>query len=67
MSTELKSRRKLGLVVASFLVFTATLMILIIEGTKKTVAVTLDGEQVVVKTHAGTVGEMLEELDVDVK
>ncbi|GIN93498.1 G5 and 3D domain-containing protein [Siminovitchia terrae] len=67
MSTELKNRRKLGLVMASFLVFTATLMILIIEGTKKTVAVTLDGEQIVVKTHAGTVGEMLEELDVDVK
>ncbi|RWR07179.1 ubiquitin-like domain-containing protein [Siminovitchia fortis] len=67
MSTELRSRRKLGLVVASFLVFTATLMILITEGTKKTVAVTLDGEQVVVKTHAETVGEMLEEMDVNVK
>lgn len=67
MSTDLRSRRKLGLVVASFLVFTATLMILITEGTKKTVAVTLDGEQVVVKTHAETVGEMLEELDVNIK
>ncbi|RST71125.1 DUF348 domain-containing protein [Siminovitchia acidinfaciens] len=66
MSTILKNRRKLGLAVASFLVFTATLMILITEGTKKTVAVTLDGEQVVVKTHAETVGEMLQELDVDV-
>ncbi|GIN22952.1 G5 and 3D domain-containing protein [Siminovitchia fordii] len=67
MSTDLRSRRKLGLAVASFLVFTATLMILITEGTKKTVAVTLDGEQVVVKTHAETVGEMLEELDVNIK
>lgn len=67
LSIEFKSRRKLGLAVASLLVFTATLMILITEGTKKTVAVTLDGEQVVVKTHAETVGEMLQELEVDVR
>ncbi|MFD1708142.1 ubiquitin-like domain-containing protein [Siminovitchia sediminis] len=67
MGTEMRSRRKLGLAVASLLVFTATLMVLITEGTKKTVALTLDGEELVIKTHADTIGEMLNELDVDVK
>lgn len=67
MVTRLEGRKKLGLAVASFLVFAATLIILIQEGTKKTVAVTLDGEKIMVKTHAETIGDMLNELEVDVK
>ncbi|GHI00887.1 hypothetical protein AM1BK_44290 [Neobacillus kokaensis] len=34
------------------------------EGSKKTVAITLNGDEKVVKTHAGTVEELLDELDV---
>jgi uncharacterized protein YabE (DUF348 family) len=63
----IQKRKKWGLAVASVLVFAATLVILIHEGTKKTVALTLDGEKVVVKTHAETVGDMLDELDINVK
>lgn len=62
-----KSRKKLGIIIASLLVFVATLTFLIYEGTKKTVALTIDGEEVVVKTHATTVEEILAGLDVEVK
>lgn len=62
-----KSRKKLGIFAASFLVFVGTLTFLIYEGTKKTVALTIDGEEVVVKTHATTVEEVLNGLDVEVK
>lgn len=63
----IKKRKRMGLAIASFLVFTSTLITLINEGTKKTVALTLDGEKVVVKTHADTIGDMLNELDINVK
>ena len=61
------SRKKIGLIIASFIVFAATLGILIYEGTKKTVAVTVDGEKMVVKTHAKTIADILEDLNVSVK
>ncbi|WP_339160595.1 ubiquitin-like domain-containing protein [Siminovitchia sp. FSL H7-0308] len=64
---QMEKRKKMGLAVASFLVFTATLITLINEGTKKTVALTLDGEKVVVKTHADTIQDMLNELNIDIK
>lgn len=61
------SRKKLGLFVASLLVFLATLSILVYEGTKKTVALTVDGEHVVVKTHASTLGDILKDLNLEIK
>ncbi|WP_349305516.1 ubiquitin-like domain-containing protein [Bacillus sp. FJAT-50079] len=61
------SRKKLGLIIASFLVFVATLSILAYEGTKKTVALVIDGEQVVVKTHAKTIDDVLKELNIEIK
>ncbi|MFS0645362.1 ubiquitin-like domain-containing protein [Siminovitchia sp. 179-K 8D1 HS] len=64
---HIKKRKKMGLAAASILVFAVTLTTLIYEGTKKTVALTLDGEKVVVKTHAETIGDILDELEVDVK
>src|SRR5690606_39210137 len=53
-----------GLFIASFLVFIATLTILVYEGTKKTVALSVDGEKMIVKTHAETIGDMLKDLNV---
>ncbi|MBO0995501.1 G5 and 3D domain-containing protein [Bacillus sp. SD088] len=61
------TRKKLGMLIASFIVFSATLSILTYEGTKKTVALTIDGEEMTVKTHASTVGDILDELEVPVK
>ncbi|MFK4996579.1 ubiquitin-like domain-containing protein [Bacillus sp. N9] len=61
------SRKKLGLIIASFLVFVATLSILAYEGTKKTIALVIDGEQVVVKTHAKTIDDVLKELNIEIK
>ena len=61
------SRKKLGILIASFIVFAATLTILVFEGTKNTVALTVDGERVVVKTHANTIGDILKDLNVTVK
>jgi len=58
------TRKKLGLFIASFIVFLATLTILVYEGTKKTVAVSVDGEKIIVKTHADTIGDMLKDLNV---
>ncbi|MBS4198003.1 G5 and 3D domain-containing protein [Lederbergia citri] len=58
------TRKKLGLFIASFLVFIATLTILVYEGTKKTVALSVDGEKMIVKTHAETIGDMLKDLNV---
>nr|WP_066146284.1 G5 and 3D domain-containing protein [Lederbergia lenta] len=61
------SRKKIGIFVASFIVFIATLSILTYEGTKATVALTIDGDKVVVKTHAKTIGEILKDLDINIK
>ncbi|MBS4221108.1 DUF348 domain-containing protein [Bacillus sp. FJAT-49711] len=61
------TRKKLGLFIASFLVFMATLTILVYEGTKHTVALSVDGEKMIVKTHAETIGEMLKDLNVVVE
>ncbi|WP_062107795.1 G5 and 3D domain-containing protein [Bacillus niameyensis] len=75
MNTNLKkkslfsslTRRKVGILIASFIVFSASMTVLAFEGTKKTVALTIDGEEVVVKTHAATVGDVLQEQNVPVK
>jgi len=61
------NRKKIGIIIASFIVFAATLSILTYEGTKKTVALTVDGEKVIVKTHASKIGDILKDLNVTVK
>lgn len=52
---------------ASFVVLLTTLSILLYEGSKNTVALTLNGEQMVYKTHADTVKEILDEQDVSIR
>ncbi|MEK4145813.1 ubiquitin-like domain-containing protein [Robertmurraya sp. FSL W8-0741] len=58
------SKKKLAVVGASFVVFVAAFGFVFYETTKKTVALTLDGQEKIVKTHAGTIKEVLEELDI---
>ena len=55
---------KVILIMTSITVFLLTSGILFFEGTKKTVALSLDGEKQKVKTHADTIGELLEEHDI---
>ncbi len=50
--------------IASFLVLLTALGIHLFEGSKKTVAITINGKPEVVKTHADTINELLDELDV---
>ena len=60
------SKKKWVIAFASFVVLGAALGILF-EGSKKTVALTLNGEQRMVKTHANTVQDLLNDLDVSVQ
>jgi len=62
--SESLSGRNLIIAITSFLVLLTTLGILLSEGSKKTVAITLNGKHEIVKTHADTIKELLDELDV---
>lgn len=61
------SKKKLVIFSASFLVFAAALGIFMYEGTKKTVALTLDGQEKVVKTHADTIQELFNDLNISLR
>lgn len=61
------SKKKLVIFSASFLVFVAALGIFMYEGTKKTVALTLDGQERVIKTHANTIQELFNDLDISLR
>lgn len=59
--------KKVVLFVACFLVGSVVIAGLIYEGTKKTVVVYADGEKQETRTHADTVEEVLEELEIPYK
>lgn len=61
------SKKRLVLFSASFLVFAAALGIFLYEGTKKTVALTLDGEERVIKTHANTIEDLFNDLNISLR
>ncbi len=58
------SKKKLAILSASLLVFVSVLGYFLYEGTKKTVALTLDGQEKIVKTHAETIQDIFRELDI---
>jgi uncharacterized protein YabE (DUF348 family) len=58
------SKKRLAVFSASLVVFASTLGVLTYEGTKETVALTLDGEKRVIETHADTVQELFKDLDI---
>ncbi|MCM3570816.1 G5 and 3D domain-containing protein [Neobacillus mesonae] len=58
------SGKNAAIAFTSFIVLLTALGVFFFEGSKKTVAITLNGEERVVKTHAATVKELLDELDV---
>jgi uncharacterized protein YabE (DUF348 family) len=61
------SKKKLAIAIASFIVLVTTLGILFFEGSKKTVAITFNGQQKIVKTHADTIRDLLDEMDVSLQ
>jgi uncharacterized protein YabE (DUF348 family) len=61
------SKKKWAVISASFVVFATTLGVLTFEGTKETVALTLDGEKKILKTHADTIQELFDELDISLR
>lgn len=61
------SKKKLVIFSASFLVFAAAFGFLMYEGTKKTVALTLDGQDRVIKTHAATIEELFNDLNISLR
>ncbi len=58
------SKKKLAAISVSLLVSIAAIGFLLFEGTKKTVALTLDGQEKNVDTHANTIQELFEELNI---
>lgn len=60
---SLRSKKTL-VTVASLLLFLAVVSFVLFEGTKKTVALTVNGEQQEILTHANTVGELLEQNNI---
>ena len=60
---SLRSKQTL-VTIASLLLFLAVVSFVLFEGTKKTVALTVNGEQQEILTHANTVGELLEQHNI---
>ncbi len=58
------SRRKWIVTIGIFVTSAAVFGILFNEGSKSTVALTLDGEQKEIRTHANTIQDILKELKV---
>lgn len=56
----------MAIYITSFIVFITATGILLYQGTKKTVALTLDGKEQIVSTHATTIEDLLNELDIPV-
>ncbi|MGE7907847.1 ubiquitin-like domain-containing protein [Peribacillus sp. NPDC094092] len=57
----------MAIAICSAILVSTALGILIYQGTKDTVTIMLDGKKEVVRTHAATVNDMLEDLEITVK
>lgn len=57
----------MAIILASFIVFAAAMSFLIFETTKNTVAITLDGQEKIIKTHASTIQDIFKELDISLR
>ncbi|MBB6447485.1 ubiquitin-like domain-containing protein [Bacillus benzoevorans] len=60
------SAKKWSIFAAGLIVFIAALGFVVYETTDKRVALTLNGQEQVIKTHASTVEELFEELDINI-
>jgi len=62
--SESLSNKKWAIIITSFIAFIALIGFITFETTKNTVALTIDGQEKTVKTHASTVRELFEEQDI---
>ncbi len=62
--SESLSNKKWAIIITSFIAFIALIGFITFETTKNTVALTIDGQERIVKTHASTVRELFEEQDI---
>ncbi|MFD2444321.1 ubiquitin-like domain-containing protein [Bacillus sp. CGMCC 1.16607] len=60
-------KKKWAVISASLVVFASTFGVLMYQGTKETVALTLDGEKKVIKTHADTIQEVFDDLNISIR
>ncbi|WP_108672154.1 G5 and 3D domain-containing protein [Peribacillus acanthi] len=60
------SRRRLTIAISSLIVFIAVTGTMFYHGTKKTVAISIDGQEKIVKTHANTISDILKDLEIKV-
>ncbi|MGJ7923159.1 ubiquitin-like domain-containing protein [Neobacillus sp. LXY-4] len=63
----LSRKRRWTVLIASFIVFVATTGGILYETTKKTVALTIDGQEKIIKTHANTVEGIFDDLHVSLR
>lgn len=61
------SKKKLAIFSASLIVFAAAFGFILYETTKKTVALTLDGQEKVIKTHATTIHDIFDDLNISLR
>ena len=61
------TQKKWWIIISSVVVLLTSAGFVTYESTKKKVTVTLDGHEKMIKTHASTVEELLQELDISVK
>ncbi|QNK49709.1 DUF348 domain-containing protein [Brevibacterium sp. PAMC23299] len=60
-------KKRMAMAICSAILVSTALGILIYQGTKDTVTIMLDGKKEVVRTHAATVNDMLEDLEIKVQ
>ncbi|MBT2690812.1 DUF348 domain-containing protein [Bacillus sp. ISL-47] len=61
------SKKKLAIFSASLIVFAAAFGFVLYETSKKTVALTLDGQEKVIKTHATTIQDIFDDLNISLR
>jgi uncharacterized protein YabE (DUF348 family) len=61
------NKKKWVILIASFIVLLSTTGFITYETTKNTVALTLDGREKIIKTHAKTVQQLFEELEISIQ
>lgn len=65
--SESLSKKKLAIISASFIVFAAAFGFVIFEMTKKSVVITLDGQEEIIKTHADTIKDLFDDMDITLR
>ncbi|WP_078414551.1 G5 and 3D domain-containing protein [Priestia abyssalis] len=66
-SNSIRSKKKLSIMLTSFVVVSAVLSFTVYTATQASVSLTIDGKKEKLRTHADTVGELLKEQDIKVR